>query len=726
MGLTTLEPGARLSLARGETAVCVAAASAAGLVQRCIRRVAEHTAPDVPIVIAAESPGEGLARFLGTVERDLFFLALPAPAREAALAGVALDACADADAVLLASHAAVSEGWLDRLRAAGSSDATVATASALGSDAGVVSLGEQARDEEELARVARAVADASLLARPRIPVTDGHCVWIARSALELVGPLDVEYESLRAAVADFGQRCLLHGLLNVAADDLFVPSLLPSGSAAGGPLPAGGDAALLARRYPHLAAVVEEDIAPPLRRSLAVARRSLRKLSVTVDARIVRGSFSGAHAETLELIETLARAGQVTVRALIDPAIGPDALALLDTLPQVERLSAEQAAGGPARTDVVHRPYQVSSLADLELLPRLGERLVVNHLDLISFHNPGYFDSGESWRRFRRVTRIGLAMADLVIFRSRHAAEDALREGLVEERRVRVMPMAVNRVRPARAPRRPPAAPADSPFLSVIGNDFRHKNRLFAIKLLEELRARGWEGHVVLAGAHVEHGSSRSDEEAYLRQRPELARFVHDAGAVDHDELAWLYAHAAAVAYPSVYEGFGLIPFEAARAGTPCLFAPRTSLSELFPRDAALLEPWNASESAERVLPLLRSDDERRRNVGLIEAAASRLPGWGEISAELLGLYREVDSLPHREAAVVAADAREREAWVARWAGLESALGEMVGPDGSLSLEDQRALMSVLTRDRLRGPFLAALRSVYRAGFRARRGGRSR
>jgi glycosyltransferase involved in cell wall biosynthesis len=702
MGLTTLRPGAPLGLARGETAVCVVVASATQPVADCIRRLAEHTPRKVPIVVAAEADGEGSqAERFGEVKRDVYHLAVPAPAGEAALAGAALAACADADVVVLTTHAMVSAGWLERLRAAGRSDTTVATASALGTEVAPVSPG----DPEELAQMARRVADASPVARPRIPAPSGHCVWIARAALELIGPLDAEAASVHAAVAGFGQRCVLHGLLNVAADDVFVPSPQPADT-----------------RGPSS----QEDLSPPLRRSLASARRSLRALSVTVDARIVRGSFSGAHAEALELIETLARNDQVKVRALIDPAIGPDALALLDALPQVERLQAAQTPQDLGRTDVVHRPYQVSSLADLELLPRLGERLVVNHLDLIAFHNPGYFESGASWSRFRRVTRIGLAMADLVIFRSRHAAEDALREGLVEEQRVRVMPMAVNRVPPPPRPRRPSSVPAGLPFLAVVGNDFRHKNRLFAMRLCEELRARGWDGRLLLAGAHVEHGSSRGDEAAYLESRPGLAPFVHDLGPVAHEELAWLYANAAAIAYPSTYEGFGLIPFEAARAGTPCLFAPQASLAEVFPPAAALLQPWSVSESAERVLRLLGSEKEQRRNVEAIAAVANGLPGPQEIAEQLLDAYREAESQPRREAAALAADARERETWVARWSGLESELAEMVGPDGSLPLEDQRALMSVLTRERLRGPFLAALRSVYRAGYRARRTGRSR
>ena len=195
------------------------------------------------------------------------------------------------------------------------------------------------------------------------------------------------------------------------------------------------------------------------------------------------------------------------------------------------------------------------------------------------------------------------------------------------------------------APRRPRHAP-DGPFLLCIGNDFRHKNRLFAIKLLAELRARGWDGSLVLAGAHVESGSSRGDEAAYLASRPELAIHVHELPAVSEAEKAWLYGNAAAIVYPTVYEGFGLIPFEAARARVPCLFAAQASLAEVLPPEAAVLVPWDGEASADRALPLLRDSDERRRHLELLASAARRMPGWDEIVERLLRVYEETALLP--------------------------------------------------------------------------------
>jgi glycosyltransferase involved in cell wall biosynthesis len=391
--------------------------------------------------------------------------------------------------------------------------------------------------------------------------------------------------------------------------------------------------------------------------------------------------------------------------------VGGEALAALDRLPGIERMFASEA-GEARRDDVVHRPYQVTSADDLRLLADLGERVVVNHLDLIAFHNPSYFGSFDAWQQFRRVTGIALAMADAVIFRSEHAADDAVAEGLVERSRSHVMPLAVSSTDHGSG-RRPSQVPAD-PFLLCLGNDFRHKNRPFAISLLEELRERGWDGSLVLAGAHVELGSSRGEEARYLASRRGLAERVRELPSVSGDEVRWLYSNAAAVVYPTVYEGFGLIPFEAARAGVPCLFAPQASLAEVLPPDAGTLVPWSAAESVARLLPLLSEGPERTRHVEAVMAAGKRLAAGEPAAQRLLDVYDRVAASSPRAAAELAADARVREGQLQRWVGLEENLGPLVGPEAYLPPDAQRALLGLAVRPRTRRPMLAALRALYR------------
>ena len=169
--------------------------------------------------------------------------------------------------------------------------------------------------------------------------------------------------------------------------------------------------------------------------------------------------------------------------------------------------------------------------------------------------------------------------------------------------------------------------------------------------------------------------------------------------------------------YPTVYEGFGLIPFEAARAGTPCLFAPQASLAELLPPEAAVLVPWSPGESAERALPLLAEEgDERRRHIELISAAAERTSDWDTIGRAVLDVYEAAVALPHREAALLAAEGSVREAELSSWLGLGIDRGDLIGEDAHVPPDVQRALLAAVTRRRLRRPLFAMLRALYAIG----------
>ena len=78
-----------------------------------------------------------------------------------------------------------------------------------------------------------------------------------------------------------------------------------------------------------------------------------------------------------------------------------------------------------------------------------------------------------------------------------------------------------------------------------------------------------------------------------------------DFKAVSDAEKRWLFDRARLMLYPTVHEGFGLIPFEAAELDLPCLWAHGTSLSEILPESEAGIVPWDLEQSAEQALSLL-------------------------------------------------------------------------------------------------------------------------
>jgi glycosyltransferase involved in cell wall biosynthesis len=381
----------------------------------------------------------------------------------------------------------------------------------------------------------------------------------------------------------------------------------------------------------------------------------------------------------------------------------------------VEVLTESEVGDEPVRTAIAHRPQQAFVPEDIRLLRRVGERVVISHLDLIAYRNPTYHASTDEWRRYRRLTRLALAGADRVVFLSEHARADAIAEELIEPEYTSVCGVGIDPDAAGDA-HRPARVPDGRPLLAMIGSDYVHKNRLFALELVDELRRLGWDGVLVLAGAHVAHGGSAQAEAEALQVRPELAERVLDIGRVSEPEKRWLLRNAAALLCPSTYEGFGLTPLEAAAAGTPCLYAPVTSLEEVAGTDAATLVAWDAAASAERALPVLHDGEVRDRHLASLRAALDRYR-WEPIVERLAAVYREAIASPYRSSVPRSWEELEREQLIVLLDRAYHELRERTEHGrplidergGMLTHEQQRGLMRIAARRWLRGPVLGSI-----------------
>lgn len=573
----------------------------------------------------------------------------------------ALAQAAPADAVLLRPGCRVSTGWLDALRQAAYASSTTATATALTQH----DLDLAGQPFEQAAATIRA---GSLRLRPRIDRPGSACVYVRRSALELIGD-----------APDPWTRCVEHGLAHVLADDVLVLDPQPAKPRMDPPNPAET-------------------------RATSAARRALHGLRITIDARILSGPTTGTHVHVLELIAGLARTEGARLTAILPDQASEDAIARLTSLPDVALATYREA---PSGADVVHRPFQLSNAGDLSFLESLGERLILTQQDLIAFHNPAYFPTRQAWQDYRHLTQLALATADRVLFFSAHARDDALAEQLLDPAHAGVVHLGVDHPDTNAAQQTPPdrAERIAEDAMLCLGTDFLHKNRLFALRILQRLQAdHGWDGTLVFAGSTVAHGSSRPQEARLLAAHPELAKRVLDLGAVGEPAKHWLYNRSTLVVYPSVLEGFGLVPFEAAAHRVPCLWAPGSSLSELLPDEVAGIVPWNEDRSAVNALALMNDQSARDRNVSAIEAAAHSLT-WDATAQKLLEVYRATAEAParvHTGAGVILTEDAAR----------------LVGPGGELPEDVQRPLLALATHPRIARPVFGALRFGYRASHR--------
>ena len=681
----SVEPDASIGAERGAVVVCVGVGDEREHLEACLRSVLAHTPEEVAIVVYGDSAEGGMPSVSGSGERVTL---IPAELR------AALAAAAPADAVTLSSDCVVADGWLAGLRDAAYVDSRVATATALSNDAGLASVALPAQSQFEQA--AAALRAGSPRIRPRVRAAGGHCTYIRRSALELIE----DFEDLH----QLSRLCLRSGLCHVLADEVLVLR-------AGRPVPAE-----------TVTARGENDSAGPLTRSLGAARRALEGLSIVIDGRILSGPMNGTKLHVLELLAAVARRHEGRIRVIVTADLQPGTRALLEGLPGVEPTVVSAETRPAFKADLVHRPFQIDSPSDLAFLAPLADRLLITQQDLIAFHNPSYFRSIEAWEGYRALTRRAMAVADRVLFFSAHARDEALAEGLLGPGSATVVHIGVDHavLDPSRHESSPPRGAeriaGDAAVMLCIGTDYRHKNRTFALRVLAELqRTHGWSGWLVFAGPHMGIGSSMPDEERLLEKHPRLREAVLDVGEVSEAEKEWLLRRASLVLYPTVYEGFGLVPFEAAELDVPCMWAKGTSLSEILPDSGATIIPWDVAASADRALALMLDEETRTESVGAIRDAAASLR-WDTAAARLIEVYRTTCNDPPSPVGVL-----ERAEGVMR-SGLSEDAVRLVGPDGALPRELERPLLALASHPKLRAPVFSAIKAGYRASYRLRRG----
>ena len=285
---------------------------------------------------------------------------------------------------------------------------------------------------------------------------------------------------------------------------------------------------------------------------------------VVLDGRCLGYPLSGTQVQLFGLVSGLARAGAhvaVMLPAEVHPSVTTAVQSAGTYVPFVERSRIRRPA-------IFHRPFQMWSLRDLADCLSIGERLVLTHQDMILDRTPEYTSTIEGWNHYRQTTRAALSSADEIAFFSQHAATDAASDGLVNPDRSTVVPLGVDHLSPA-TDRVTTADPFHGrPYLVVLGNSYWHKNRLFAVRLLQWLVERDdWDGGLVLAGGDTGLGSSVMAEAAFCRETPSLRDRVTDLGLVSEADRAALYQGAELVLFPSMYEGFGLDPLRGGRSG---------------------------------------------------------------------------------------------------------------------------------------------------------------
>jgi glycosyltransferase involved in cell wall biosynthesis len=271
--------------------------------------------------------------------------------------------------------------------------------------------------------------------------------------------------------------------------------------------------------------------------------------------------------------------------------------------------------------DAVWYPFALGRRRNADLLHcptyrgpvRSALPLVVTVHDLGVLRHPRAFNR---WSRLygpRVVPRV-LAAARRVIAVSEFTKRELIELLQVPEDKIRVVPNGVDGTFT-------PDGPAEEgEYVLAVGTLEPRKN---LPRLVEATRRSGVELRVVGARGWggVEVGGDG----------------VRWLGEVSDSELAQLYRGARCVAYPSLYEGFGIPVLEAMACGAPVVTSRGTAMEEVADGAAVLVDP---NDPAELAAGIDRATAERDVLVarGLERARAFR---WDAVAEATVAVYRE-------------------------------------------------------------------------------------
>lgn len=289
----------------------------------------------------------------------------------------------------------------------------------------------------------------------------------------------------------------------------------------------------------------------------------------------------------------------------------------------------------PMRADLLHSPDFIP--------PAFGaKRNVITVHDLNFLRFPEFLD-GEARRHYAGQIRWAVERADHISADSHHTRRELVELLEVPADKISVVHLAANPLFSAPMPESAVQAVLDRHgltrgFVLFVGTLSPRKNLLLLLNALPalppELRDEvrlvlagrpGWRAEEVFAAIRDNHLADR------VRHLPDLT----------DGELAALYRAAAVLAYPSVYEGFGLPPLEAMASGCPVVASTAAAVPEVVGDAGLLIEPSDPAAWADALAQVL-SDSALRAGMVARGLERARRFSWDQTAQATVAIYERV------------------------------------------------------------------------------------
>lgn len=284
-----------------------------------------------------------------------------------------------------------------------------------------------------------------------------------------------------------------------------------------------------------------------------------------------------------------------------------------------------------AGVDLIHAPAYTA--------PRWAGVPVVLTVHDVSYElHPEWYPYRRDWLR-RAFYRSGARAAAEILTVSAFSAGEIVKAYGVPRERITVTPLGVT---PAFGTAEQSGLPSGvaPPFVLHVGD--LHERRNLALALDAVIGARR-QGGAAARLSLVLAGIDRGVVAALVARAAEagIPEAVNPLGVVPERDLHALYRRAAALVYPSRYEGFGLPIIEAMASGTPVIGSRAASIPEVLGDAGILLDPDDVPGWTVAIVDVVSRDSTRER---LAAAGQRRAAGftWDRTARATMEVYRRV------------------------------------------------------------------------------------
>lgn len=343
--------------------------------------------------------------------------------------------------------------------------------------------------------------------------------------------------------------------------------------------------------------------------------------------------FVGEH--NRDLFRDLAFPNLKQVTLSFNPARNPLSIRLLARLKVIPSPVLKELAAYPL--DVLHYPGTTIDQLEIET------PCILTVHDIQHEYFPEFFSHKELTRR-RRTYKPSTQKAKHIITDTEFTKNSLVEKYGLPAQKISAIPFGVNsafnsNISPTLVTQVRNNYRLPEQYLFFPANPWPHKNhrRLFEALTIVRARYGHHNCHLVLSGVFPEEQARLQAVIAELG----LSEAIHVLGYIPYAHLPGLYAAAAMLVFPSLFEGFGIPLLEAMACGCPIVSANTASLPEVAGNAAILVNPYHVEALAEAIHTVLH-DEALRLDLKARGLERVQYFSWEKAARQTIEVYQRV------------------------------------------------------------------------------------